>query len=311
MSMKSNLLLVSLLGALAWSSCKVDTRPKESPTSGRLGVYVSDSHAALAAKEADLFCSLYNRAQITLYSASTRECLVHLINDSVRLVLTDRALNAEELRIINKDELEIDSIQVALDALALLVNRVNDLQALSMADLHAIIDQRLTSWQQLPGSGLTGPIQLVTPGKNSGAYELLKYHFLRRSEDFIPAVMTAAQSEVVKYVASHSQALGIASLACVKEDSLKALTEEPDGMVRTLAFTGTDSTGAPVHIRMHQANVYLKKYPLYYPLYVYFNHKSQLAAGFCSFVASAPGQKIILNSGLVPTTMPIRLVQIR
>ncbi|HQG46289.1 MAG TPA: substrate-binding domain-containing protein, partial [bacterium] len=310
--MRSKVLLFAAAASLlVWTACAINSKPKESPTSGKLSLYVSDSHAALAAKEADLFCSLYNDAHITLYSASTRECLVHLINDSVRMVLTDRALNAEERRIITQEKLKIDSLQVAVDALALLVNRVNDLQALSMAELTGIIDQRLTTWQQLPGSGLTGRLELVTTGKNSGAYELLKNHFLHRIEDFVPAVMTAAQSEVVKYVAKHPQALGIASLACLKEDSLKALSEEPDGAVRTLAFTGTDSTGALVHYKLHQANVYLKKYPLYYPLHVYFNHKSQLAAGFCAFIASAPGQKLILNSGLVPTTMPIRLVQIR
>jgi phosphate transport system substrate-binding protein len=302
---------LSLLLLLPLIACSINTKPKESTTRGELGVYVSDSHLSLAKKEADLFISLYNEANITLYSASTRECLVHLINDSVRLVLTDRPLNAEELQVIKKDELKIDSIQVALDALALLVNRVNDLPGLSMADLTAIVDGRITTWQQLPGSGLTGPLQLVTTGKNSGAYELLNTHFLKRTQDFVPAVITAAQSEVVEYVAKQPQALGIASLACFKEDTLKVLTEEPDGPVRPLAFIGTDSTGAPVRNKLHQANIHLKKYPLYYPLYVYFNRKSLLAAGFCSFIASAPGQKIILNSGLVPTTMPIRLVQIR
>jgi phosphate transport system substrate-binding protein len=35
-----------------------------------------------------------------------------------------------------------------------------------------------------------------------------------------------------------------------------------------------------------------------------------VAAGFLAFVASAPGQKILLNAGLVPATMPVRLVQI-
>jgi phosphate transport system substrate-binding protein len=308
MRSKAFLLAVSL-AALTLIACK--TKPQETPTRGSLDVYVSDSHLSLAQKEADLFTSLYTDARITLLSASTRECLVHLINDSVRFVLTDRPLNNEERQIIKKAELKIDSIKIAMDALAILVNRVSDLESLSMADFTAIVDRKITTWQQLPGSGLTGPLQFVTTGKNSGAYELLKNHFLKRSQDFVPAVITAAQSEVVEYVAKNPQALGLASLACFKEDTLKALTEEPDGAVRALAFNATDSTGAPVRYKLHQANVYMQKYPLCYPLYVYFNRKSLLAAGFCSFIASAPGQKIILNSGLVPTTMPVRLVQLR
>ena len=311
---KSKLLLLAAATVLpALTACKMQIKPKESPTSGALGVYVSDSHVSLAKKEADLFASLYPDARITLYGASTRECLVHLINDSVRMVLTDRPLNKEELQIIDKADpkLKLDSLKVAFDAQALLVNRVNDLEDLTMADFTAIIDQEITNWQQLPASGLAGPLHLVTTGKNSGAYELLKYHFLRRSEDFVPSVIAANQAEVVKYVATHAQALGIASLAAFKEDTLKSLTEETDGMVRPLAFVMPDSSGAPARQKLHQGNVYLKKYPLHYPLYVYFNRKSLLAAGFCSFIASSPGQKIILNSGLVPATMPIRLVQLR
>jgi len=311
---KSKLLLLAVAAVLpALTACKMQVKPKESPTSGALGVYVSDSHLSLAKKQADLFASLYPEARITLFGASTRECLVHLINDSVRMVLTDRPLNREELQIIDKADpkLAIDSLKIAFDALALMVNRVNDLEELTMADFTAIIDQKITNWQQLPASGLAGPLHLVTTGKNSGAYELLKFHFLKRSEDFVPSVIAASQAEVVQYVATHAQALGIASLAAFKEDTLKSFTEETDGMVRPLAFVMTDSSGAPARQKLHEGNVYLKKYPLHYPLYVYFNRKSLLAAGFCSFIASAPGQKIILNAGLVPTTMPIRLVQLR
>lgn len=310
MSMRSRfLLLAGTVALIALAAC--DTRPKESPTRGRLQVYVSDSHLSLARKEADLFTSLYEESRIDLLTASTRECIVHLLNDSVRFILIDRALNPEELQVIKKDKLAIDSIVVARDALALLVNRLNSLESLSMTEFTAIIDGRITSWQQLPASGLSGPLHLVSTGKNSGAYELLKNHFLKRQEDFVPAVITSAQSQVVEYVATHAQALGLASLATFKEDTLKTLTQEPAGAVRALAFTGTDSTGAPVRLKLHQGNVYLKKYPLHYPLHVYFNRKSQLAAGFCSFITSAPGQKIILNSGLVPTTMPVRLVTLR
>ncbi len=310
MWMKSKtLLLAGSLAVLSLVACK--TRPQETPTSGKLTLYVSDSHLSLVKKEADLFTSLYTGARIDLLSASTRECLVHLLNDSVRLVLTDRPLNDEERQIIKKAELNIDSIKVAQDALALLVNRVNSLESISMADFAAIVDQKITAWQQLPESRLTGPLQFVATGKNSGAYELLKNHFLKREKDFVPAVIAGGQSQVVEYVAKNPQALGLASLACFKEDTLKTLTEEPDGAVRTLAFAAVDSTGAPVNYRLHQANVYMKKYPLHYPLYVYFNRKSLLATGFCAFIASAPGQKIILNSGLVPTTMPVRLVQLR
>jgi len=38
---------------------------------------------------------------------------------------------------------------------------------------------------------------------------------------------------------------------------------------------------------------------------------SGLGSGFISFVAGEKGQRIILKSGLVPATMPIRLVKVK
>ena len=72
---------------------------------------------------------------------------------------------------------------------------------------------------------------------------------------------------------------------------------------------GLDSVIAPQ--KLHQANVYRGFYPLHYPVYLaYVGSSSSVAVGFGAFVASAAGQKIILNAGLVPATMPVRLVQV-
>jgi phosphate transport system substrate-binding protein len=36
-----------------------------------------------------------------------------------------------------------------------------------------------------------------------------------------------------------------------------------------------------------------------------------LGSGFVSFVSGEKGQRIILKSGLVPATMPIRIIQVK
>jgi phosphate transport system substrate-binding protein len=291
------------------SSCQ--QAPQETPTKGNLNVYVSDSHLSLVAKQADVFLSLYSEAHVNLLTASTRECLVHLLNDSVRMVFTDRALNAEERQIIAKAEMNIEEVKVAIHALGVLVNHYNKTDKLSVPELVDIIDQKIDNWNYFRESDLSGPIHLVTTGKNSGSYELLKNTFLKHEKDFIPDVILNSQAQVLEYVAKSPQAVGIVSLACFKEDTLKNLTEMPDAKVRPLAFNITDSTGATSRITLHQAYVYRGDYPLRYPLYVYFNRKSKLAAGFSAFIASRPGQTIIHNWGLGPTTMPVRLVKQR
>ncbi len=305
----SILLTISIIFVLSLANCQ--QKPRETPTSGKLNVYVSDSHLPLVQREADVFNSLYADAHISLLTASTRECLVHLLNDSVRMVFTDRALNDEERQVIQKENLKIEEVKVAIDALALLVNHLNDSDNLTMAGLVDILDGKTTDWNQPGNRRFKGPIHLATTGKNSGAYELLKNHFLKRDKELSPSIILNSQAQVLEYVAKDPQALGVVSLACFKEDTLATLTGKDDGKVRPLAFMITDSSGTPARVTLHPYYLHSGEYPLHYPLYVYFNARSRLAAGFSAFIASAPGQKIILNWGLVPATMPVRFVQLQ
>ncbi len=282
---------------------------EETPTSGQLKVLVSESHQYVIQKEAEVFQSLYEKAQVSFAGTSTRECLVHLINDSVRLVMVDRRLNDEEQRIIRQAELEIQEIKIAKDALAVVVNHLNEMQSISMETLQGIVKGEAKDWNQYPESRLKGPILLTTTDKNSGAYELLKNHFFNLEEDFTPALIAESQSQVIQQVAKNPLAIGIVSFACYLDSTMRMYTKGPEAKVRVLQMAGVDSTGNPKDYQLHQYYVYTEEYPLTYPIYVYFNNKSKLALGFSAFIASGPGQKIITKIGLAPATMPVRYVQ--
>jgi len=293
-------------------ACQQQPKQKlETPTSGKLLICVSESHAALIQKEANKFDSLYTEAKITVASTTTREAFVNLLNDSVRAIITDRLLNAEEQKIAAEAELDLRRIRIAEDALAIIVNRANGLESISKESLAAILTRKIVSWKELPDSKLNDPIELALTGRNSGAYELLQKYFFSLPQEIAPTVVPASQDEVLEYVGNHTEAIGLISLACYKHPTTKQTVQDTTGTVRALAFAGTDSLGQPAKFRLHQYNVYLGRYPMHYPVYFYFNTKrSLLAAGFGSFLSSLPGQQIILNWGLVPATQPVRTVQL-
>jgi phosphate transport system substrate-binding protein len=61
-----------------------------------------------------------------------------------------------------------------------------------------------------------------------------------------------------------------------------------------------------------QGSIYDKTYP--FVREVYMNSRESftgLGSGFVSFVSGEKGQRIILKSGLVPATMPIRIIQVK
>lgn len=288
-----------------------------SPTKGRVTAIVSESHAPLLQKEVDQFQRLYTEAQVRLLSATTREAIVHLLNDSVRIVITDRALNQEEKDVAAGAEIKFTETKIAEDALAIVVHKENPIKEISFNSLALIVTREVAQWHQVPESKWSGPIEFAFTGRNSGAYELLVSHFLKLQKEAVPTSVVETQKEVLDYVAGHPRALGVVSAACFYEVTRPHGIQDTTTVtpLRALAVQRQDTTAADDYVKLHQANVYRGYYPLHYGVYIYCTISEKRDAGpelgFTTFVASHPGQKIIMDAGLVPATMPIRLVQIK
>lgn len=291
------------LGLLLCISLLACAQPEEeSPTRGRLHVLVTESHAALLQEQARVFERLYPDAKITITAASTREAIVQMMSDSVRLICIDRALNEEERAAAREAEIKIDEIKIAEDALALLVHEQNPARQMSLATLAEIMAGKKTSWDQVAGAKWSGRIEIALTGRNSGIYELLTRQFLRLTNEVPAALIAENQQQVVQYLSTHARGLGVVSMAAL-QDSIPYL--------RALALPAADSAAASDYVKPHQANIYRGWYPLRFPIYLCSTaERASLASGFVAFVTSHPGQKIFLDAKLVPATMPVRLVQI-
>ncbi len=299
---------VILLLAVGLSSCQKSKTVEDTVESGTLAIAVSESHAPLMRAQAEMFMRLYTKAHITILPMQTRQAAVTLLNDSLPCAVLDRPFNAEEDSVAAQSKFRIDSVVIAKDAIAVVVNLFNDLERITPDGLRAILEGRIADWSRIPGAGLSGRIQTVSTGINSGAYELLRRRFSLIPEGFAPVVRAADQNEVIRIVADRLGGLGFVSLACLKDTSALRVEKQK---IRALDMIGADSSGAPVVQKLHQANVFIGKYPLHYPVVMYVcGAKSRLALGFSGFVASTQGQQLFLNRGLVPATTPVRLVQL-
>jgi phosphate transport system substrate-binding protein len=273
---------------------------------------VSESHLALMQKEADEFHRLYTNATIDLLSTTTREAIVYLLNDSVHVVVTDRVLNQEEQEAAGKAEIKVTATKIAIDALAVVVNKQNPIENISLNSLREIVTRKIAEWRQVPEAKWNGPIEFAFTGRNSGAYELLVLQFLRLQEEIAPAFIASTQKEVLEYVISHPRAIGVVSAAAFYTVAKPGGIPDSTSALKALRLPRQDSTAANEFVMLHQANIYRGYYPFHYSVYILSTaQRSGLANGFSAFVASYTGQKIIQDSGLVPATMPIRLVQIK
>ena len=293
--------VIFLSGMLLVSCRPKPSKPEETPTKGNLMLLVTDSHDWVLKEQADEYSRQYPEVHISVAGVSTREAIVHFLNDSVKSICIDRPLNKEELEVAAKANFEYAENKIAEDALAIIVHPQNPLKEILYQDVKEILTGVKKSWSQISSGGGRGTIELVLTGRNSGTYELLQRHFFRIDGNITISQLLPTQQRVVEYISAHPQALGIVSIAAVRNDS---------GSVKVLAVESTNMEGERF-VRPNQINIYRSLYPLHYSLYLYTSESSTgVAAGFSTFVRSMQGQKIIQNVGLVPVVIPNRVIQI-
>ncbi|MDH3251970.1 MAG: substrate-binding domain-containing protein, partial [Ignavibacteria bacterium] len=89
----AGLLLAGILG------CSGD-RTEVSPTRGAVSIECDESVQPVMQIEADDFSSLYPDAKVTMKYVHAREAVADFINDSVRVIVSARKFNEEELNVM-------------------------------------------------------------------------------------------------------------------------------------------------------------------------------------------------------------------
>ncbi len=277
---------------------------------GTLAVLATESHLPLVQQLASDYQSIYPEVLTSLAGSTTRGAIVEMVNGSAHCIIVDRRLNDEERRAAQEAKLNPIETEIARDALVVLVHPQNKLTAISTDELGSILTGEIPIWSKCPGSKLQGAIEICLTGRNSGLYEMLTRGFFKLQKDVPLASIAPSQDDILKYVASHPEALGIISYAVWKDTTQSSLQHSKKN-VRALDLVARDADGVAGAVKATQANIYDRVYPLTYSLYIYTSEKTPgTAQGFSAFVAGDIGQRDFMYAGLVPKTMPYRTIQL-
>jgi phosphate transport system substrate-binding protein len=292
--------MVAVLIAVLGSGCKHEPG---SVNLVRGGLKLECDEAVYRAfeNEASEFQSLYPESKLRLQQAEAREAISDFGADSVRVIVTARELNKEERDALQGAKVALDEYKVAMSAVAVIVNPSNPLKRARLSHLDSIFGGEVTRW---PAGGL---IEALAAGRNSSTNETFRSTVLKTRE-FGPTVeYMDSSSGRIERVARTPGAVAIVPVTWLKG---------MEGRVTVLEIGAPgyrpDTTAAPgQYYQPWPAYVFLGYYPISTPVYMYSRAVEQdISLGFISFVSSAPGQKIIQNNGLVPVTMPVRLVSL-
>ncbi len=311
--MKRNF-LYSILGftmlALLASSCHnpMGVQPlNETPTRGKIKISVDESFQLLYDTQLFTFESLYVNAKITAAYKPETEVLADFMNDSVRTVVLTRDLTQAEKDLLLSQKYVARTTKVAHDALALIVNKSNPDSLLLDIQFADILRGKTTSWKQLNNKSADIPINVVFDNNKSGNVRYFREKFSLTGNFPKNCFAVNSNAEVIKYVKENKSALGIISVNWIS-DTQDSISEKFLQDVR-IVEVGTDPLN---YCKPYQGYIADGSYPFCRDVYMIGRETfSGLGTGFASFVAGDQGQRIVLKSGLVPATMPIRLIEIK
>ena len=298
-------LLTVILSPLSLADSKVDPAlpdyTKASGVSGNISSVGSDTLANLMTLWAEEYKKIYPNINIQIQAAGSSTAPPALTEGTSNLGPMSRKMKDKEVAAFeSKFGYKPTPVAVAIDALAVFVNKDNSIEGLTMQQIDAIFSATrkcgypvdVTSWGQL---GLTGewtnrPIQLYGRNSVSGTYGYFKEHALCKGDYKNTVNEQPGSASVVQGVTKSLNGIGYSGIG-YRTSGVRALP------------VAKNSTSGLVEASVEKAAI--GEYPLSRFLYIYVNKEpnkplAPLEREFIKMVLSKIGQMVVVKDGFIP-----------
>jgi phosphate transport system substrate-binding protein len=302
-SLASCALLTS--GMALAQAVKVDpalpTYQKAAGVSGNFTSVGSDTLNNLMTLWAEEYKRLYPNVNIQIQGAGSSTAPPALTEGASNFGPMSRVMTAREVEAFEKKHgYKPTAVGVAIDALAVYVNKDNPIKGLSIEEVDAAMSvgrkcggaSDITKWGQLGMTGEWANRDIAMYGRNSvsGTYGFYKDVALCKGDFKRNVAEQPGSASVVQSVATQINALGYSGIG-YKTSGVRAL---PLSKKKGQPFVEPDATHAIDGT-----------YPLARVLYVYVNKKpnqplNPLEREFFKMVLSKQGQEVVIKDGFVP-----------
>jgi phosphate transport system substrate-binding protein len=306
--MLSHMLIISGVSADSAVDPNIPKYSVASGVSGNLSSVGSDTLANLMTLWAEEFKRFYPNVNIQIQAAGSSTAPPALTEATSNLGPMSRKMKDKEIEAFEKRYgYKPTAIPVAIDALAVYVNKDNPLKSMSIPEVDAIFSSNrkcghgsdINTWGDLGLSGAwqNRTIQLYGRNSVSGTYGYFKEKALCKGDYRNSVNEQPGSASVVQSVSSSINGIGYSGIG-YKTSSVRALP---------LA----KKEGAPA-VEANTENAISGKYPLARFLYVYVNkHPNKplapLEREFIKMVLSQKGQEVVVKDGYIP--LPMKVVE--
>lgn len=313
MKLKALITTIALAtGIQAASASQIDaeipTYKKASGVSGNLSSVGSDTLANLMTLWAEDFKREYPNVNVQIQAAGSSTAPPALTEGTSNIGPMSRKMKDKELEAFEKKHgYKPTAVPVAIDALAVFVNKDNPIKGLTMAQVDAIFsstrkcggDKDISTWGAagLDGAWKNRSIQLYGRNSVSGTYGYFKKKALCKGDFRNNVNEQPGSASVVQSVSASVNGIGYFGIGYQTSS------------VRTVPLA--KKAGQPF-VEATPANAVNNSYPLSRFLYVYVNKQpnkklSPLEGEFLKMVLSQQGQEVVVKDGYIP--LPAKVVE--
>ena len=334
MQLKS--LAVVVAGAAMLAAATACTPVKKGEyAKGSATIFCDDGFRNILDEEVQVFEFSYPDASIIPFYVSEQEAVDTFLADKTQAIIITRELTKDEVKYMkSKFKRVVKQNCIAVDAVALITNKKNPVQQLSLQEVGDIMSGKISRWSQLAGADSTA-IKLVFDNAGSSTVSYMRERFLPKDAKMSDNKNAFAQNnnaQVVDVVKKDPNAIGIISVSWLGDNLEKAKNVPVDRRVEdynaqndTIASELTTEVNilkvsnpteandfSPMGYKPYQAYIYSGEYPLYRKVYMISSaSNSTVLHSFYTFVTGFVGQKIITKTGILPFHFPQRVVNLQ
>ncbi len=302
--------IVGILMALMVLGCGNYDRTKESISAGKLKLGVDVSYQLMMESQIDVFEEFYANADVQAQYLPETEVINLLLKDSIQAAIINRRLTDEELKMFESKKRFPEMVRIAVDGVAFIIHPSNKDTVLTTDQVKSIMNGQVKNWSDLKGKN--APINVVLDNKASCNARFIREEFLRNAPIPDNFFATESNQEVIDYVASHPEAIGVISVSWIsdRDDSTSLSFMEKIKVVGVI--NDNNQKQAKYARKPYQAYIFDQSYPYRRDVYaIRTGLKETLGTGFVSHLAGEKGQLIIHKMGMVAAKAPVRTIKIK
>jgi len=283
----------------------------DTTTSGVATIACEDCLSPIIEQQCAVFQGLNPEAKINVIYTDEVTAMNLLLKDSIRLVVAARDLTIKEFKYLQSKEFVPRSRKIAIDGIALIINKQNKDSLISVSTFKKILTGEIKDWKSInSGSGL-GKIKVVFDNPNSSTVRFVKDSICGSVPFSANVNAMKTNKDVIDFVSRTSNAIGIIGVSWISNQNdstnLSFLNK-----IRVMSVSPYEEARLDNSYKPFAAYLAMGKYPMVRNIYIITSDVlGGLPSGFMSFIAGDHGQRLMLKLGLVPANRPMRLVSVK